>query len=249
MQLINRGMISRTLGGSTLKNISTPCTVRFSAAAPLLFLEKAATIFSMRKKTHLPQSNDPQQTDPQDVPSAIGGEVDVDQIAEADGDDARMREILATLYVPSSFTDVDVYARLNRALDLFDSIAPKDGAEDMLATQMIGVHGAAMECMRLAAEKGQDRQVRNQSLAQAEKLIILYTKQMAALDKHRGKGQQRITVERVDVQNGANAIVGSVEVNRTCACADAHTIDHGPAAPLKEVGKSKSDKRQNLQSK
>jgi len=34
---------------------------------------------------------------------------------------------------------------------------------------------------------------------------------MAALDKHRGKGQQKITVERVNVAPGGQAIVGHVQ--------------------------------------
>jgi len=40
--------------------------------------------------------------------------------------------------------------------------------------------------------------------------MSLYVKQLAALDKHRGKGQQKVTVEHVNVASGGQAIVGNV---------------------------------------
>ena len=51
--------------------------------------------------------------------------------------------------------------------------------------------------------------------------MTLYTQQLAALDKHRGKGQQKITFERVTVQRGGQAIVGNV---------DASAARHAPSA-------------------
>jgi hypothetical protein len=41
--------------------------------------------------------------------------------------------------------------------------------------------------------------------------MALYAQQMAALDKHRGRGQQKVTVEHVHVHSGGQAIVGNVE--------------------------------------
>ena len=41
--------------------------------------------------------------------------------------------------------------------------------------------------------------------------ISCYADLMLALDKHRGKGQQRVTVEHVHVHEGGQAIVGNVE--------------------------------------
>ncbi|MBO0332611.1 hypothetical protein J0X12_03235 [Sneathiella sp. CAU 1612] len=37
------------------------------------------------------------------------------------------------------------------------------------------------------------------------------TQQMEALNKHRGKGQQKMTVEHVHVNEGGQAIIGTVE--------------------------------------
>ncbi len=58
---------------------------------------------------------------------------------------------------------------------------------------------------------------REQNLKHAEKLTSIYTHQMAALDKHRGKGQQKVTVEYVHVAAGGQAMVGHIETEKTAA--------------------------------
>ena len=49
------------------------------------------------------------------------------------------------------------------------------------------------------------------NLRHAARLMGLYERQVAALDKHRGRGQQKVTVEHVHVEAGGQAIVGHVE--------------------------------------
>ena len=41
-----------------------------------------------------------------------------------------------------------------------------------------------------------------------------YAQQLAALNKHRGKGQQKVTVEYVNVEAGGQAIFGNAETKR-----------------------------------
>ena len=81
----------------------------------------------------------------------------------------------------------------------------------MLAKQMIATHSAAMECLRRAMIPDQIFEGRDQNLKHAEKLLALYAKQLEALDKHRGKGQQKVTVEYVHVAPGGQAVVGNIE--------------------------------------
>lgn len=50
-----------------------------------------------------------------------------------------------------------------------------------------------MQCMRRAMLEGQIFEGREQNLKQAAKLMGVYHWQLAALDKHRGKGQQELT--------------------------------------------------------
>jgi hypothetical protein len=51
---------------------------------------------------------------------------------------------------------------------------------------------------------------RRENLNQANKLTRSYATLVEALDRHRGKGQQHVTVEHVHVHQGGQAIVGAV---------------------------------------
>ena len=90
-------------------------------------------------------------------------------------------------------------------------IAPKDELEGMMATQLIAAHHATMECYRLAILNGQTFEVWRESLNQANKLSRTWATLLDALNKHRGKGQQKVTVEHVHVHAGGQAVVGNVE--------------------------------------
>jgi hypothetical protein len=52
---------------------------------------------------------------------------------------------------------------------------------------------------------------RRESLNQANKLVRSYATLVEALNRHRGKGQQRVTVEHVHVHQGGQVIVGTVQ--------------------------------------
>jgi len=96
------------------------------------------------------------------------------------------------------------------AIAAFREIAPKDTFEGMLAAQMLGTHNLAMACLGRAANADlADTIARNIDLA--TKLTRTFTAQVEALNSHRGKGQQKVTVEHVTVNAGGQAIVGSVQ--------------------------------------
>lgn len=99
---------------------------------------------------------------------------------------------------------------MNAAYEALESIAPQSELEGMLAAQMIATHHAGMECLRRAMLEDQTFKGRDQNLKHATKLLGLYERQLAALDKHRGRGQQKITVEHVNFHAGGQAIVGHV---------------------------------------
>jgi hypothetical protein len=48
-------------------------------------------------------------------------------------------------------------------------------------------------------------------LSKANKLSRTYATLLEALNRHRGKGQQKVTVEHVHVHEGGQAIVGAVQ--------------------------------------
>ena len=93
-------------------------------------------------------------------------------------------------------------------------IAPGDEIEGMLAAQLVGLHNAAMECLRRAMLSEQPHPARMENLSHAGKLSRSYAALVEALNRHRGKGQQKVTVEHVHVHEGGQAIVGAVTTTR-----------------------------------
>ncbi len=116
-------------------------------------------------------------------------------------------------------------------------IAPQDELEGMLAGQLVASNAAAMECYRRAMIGEQSFEGRKENLNQANKLSRTYVTLLEALNRHRGKGQQKVTVEHVHVHAGGQAVVGSVETGGGVASKKekqphAHAITHAPVAPL-----------------
>ena len=81
----------------------------------------------------------------------------------------------------------------------------------MIAAQLIAAHSAAMECYRRAMIEDQTFEGRRENLNQANKLSRTCATLLEALNRHRGKGQQKVTVEHVHVHAGGQAVVGMVE--------------------------------------
>lgn len=90
-------------------------------------------------------------------------------------------------------------------------IGPKDEIEGMIGAQLLAAHNATMECYRRAMIPEQSFEGLRENLNQANKLSRTYATLLEALNRHRGKGQQKVTVEHVHVHQGGQAIVGHVE--------------------------------------
>jgi hypothetical protein len=98
---------------------------------------------------------------------------------------------------------------INRALAAVTGIGARDETEGMLASQMVATHFAAMGILRrLKGSETIPQQDSNGNLA--VKLLRTFTMQVEALQRYRGKGQQKVTVEHVHVHSGGQAIVGAV---------------------------------------
>jgi hypothetical protein len=89
-------------------------------------------------------------------------------------------------------------------------IGPRDELEGMIAAQLLAAHNAAMECYRRAMLGEQTFEGRRENLSQANKLSRTSALLLDALNRRRGKGQQKVTVEHVHVNAGGQAIVGVV---------------------------------------
>jgi hypothetical protein len=98
---------------------------------------------------------------------------------------------------------------INRALAAVTGVGARDEVEGMLATQMVATHCAAITLLRrLKATETIPQQDSAGNLV--TKLLRTYTAQVEALNRYRGKGQQKVTVEHVHVHQGGQAIVGTV---------------------------------------
>lgn len=99
---------------------------------------------------------------------------------------------------------------VNDALAAVTGVGARDETEGILATQMIATHFAAIRALRrLKASDTIAQQNSNGNLA--IKLLRTFTMQIEALQRYRGKGQQKVTVEHVHVNAGGQAIVGAVQ--------------------------------------
>jgi hypothetical protein len=118
-------------------------------------------------------------------------------------------------------------------------IAPNDEIEGMLAAQLIAAHNSAMECYRRAMLAEQTFEGRHENLSQANKLSRSCAVLVEALNRHRGKGQQKVTVEHVTVNAGGQAIVGSVQPSGGGAPSQTeeqpHALTHAPGTPMRSA--------------
>ena len=93
---------------------------------------------------------------------------------------------------------------------------PTDAIEGMMAAQAVGLHSAAMECLRRAMIPEQSGEASGQLRRQGANLSRAFLDVVAALDRKRGKGvRQVVRVERVMVAPGGQAIVGNVQAGGT----------------------------------
>src|SRR5262245_9526694 len=119
-----------------------------------------------------------------------------------------------TIRTLSFFADSDpeeIRRERHAVVDALMGIKPGDELEGMIAAQLIAAHNASMECYRRAMLGEQTFEGRRENLAQANKLSRTFATLLEALNRHRGKGQQKVTVEHVHVHAGGQAVVGVVE--------------------------------------
>jgi hypothetical protein len=126
-----------------------------------------------------------------------------------DWNDIITRQTVEALWLKHSDSET-IDKQISAALAALIGIGPKDELEGMMAAQLIAAHNAAMDCYRRAMIGEQTFEGRRENLAQANKLSRTFATLLEALNRHRGKGQQRVTVEHVHVHSDGQAVVGVV---------------------------------------
>ena len=101
----------------------------------------------------------------------------------------------------------------NFALSVIRSIEPEGEVEAMLATQMAATH---LAMMTMARRLNHVETIPQQESAERamNKLARTFTTQMDTLKRYRAKAQQTVRVERVEVKEGGQAVVGDVSYQR-----------------------------------
>ncbi|MEM9392794.1 MAG: hypothetical protein AAGA38_02990 [Pseudomonadota bacterium] len=98
----------------------------------------------------------------------------------------------------------------NFAVGFINTMQPRDATELLLLSQMAATHEATMMLAR-RLNRAETLQQQDGAERAFNKLARTFTTQMEALKRYRAKAQQTVRVERVTVEDGGQAIVGSVE--------------------------------------
>lgn len=159
------------------------------------------------KQTHAPK---------QRKPCISIGENNQVRIADTDchdalgSDDERFVSGLVNQIVNASSKGLELdKAASGFALAVLEGIKPRDEVEAMLAAQMAAIH---MATMSFARNLNHIKTIPQQDSAEKtlNKLARTFTMQMEALKKYRSSGEQRITVQHVTVNDGGQAVVGTI---------------------------------------
>ena len=117
---------------------------------------------------------------------------------------------LANAVSPGKDADEDA---INFGLAVIAGVEPKDELETMLGLQMVAVHLATMTFTRRLAHVETIAQQDSAERA-LNRLMRTYVAQMEALKRYRTGGEQKVVVQHVNVNEGGQAIVGTVDRGR-----------------------------------
>lgn len=111
--------------------------------------------------------------------------------------------------------ELNVQAQYQNTLAAIKDLSPKDTTEAMLINQMVATHNVAMQTLSKASEllkscRYQEITLGSKTFNTASTLMRTYNMQMEALNKYRGKGQQKITVEHINIADGGKAVIGNI---------------------------------------
>jgi hypothetical protein len=100
----------------------------------------------------------------------------------------------------------------NIILSSLTALRPQDELEGMLITRMISLHFQSMKYLIMAGKEGQPAQGIDININRSTKLMRMFNESVEALNRYRRKGEQRVVVQHMQVNDGGKAIVsGTIE--------------------------------------
>jgi hypothetical protein len=132
--------------------------------------------------------------------------------SESDGfNTVLLNAVARSLWIPANLSEEERERHLAAALTAMAAFKPTDEIEAMIAAQAIAMHHASMEASRRAMHPDQPFEAAQGFRKAAANASRCFTELLSALDRKRGKAvQQRVVVERVVVNPGGRAIVGTI---------------------------------------
>lgn len=145
-----------------------------------------------------------------DIISEALGDITQNATEQWDLVNTAFKQLAETYFINDDWQDV-----ADNILSHIKSIKPQDHIELMLVTQMIATHNAAMRNFQHSVRRSgrpeyKSLELGNANLNLANKLMRTYTTQMEALNRYRGKGQQKMIIEHVNISNGGQAVIGNL---------------------------------------
>ena len=103
---------------------------------------------------------------------------------------------------------------VNAVLAFIEATEPKNEMEAALAIQMACTHAVTMAVMsRAGGAYGGDRHVALMASASA-RLLNAFANQVETMRRLRNRGTQVIRVERIEVSDAAQAVIGNINLRR-----------------------------------
>jgi hypothetical protein len=155
-------------------------------------------------------------------------------------DDLELQQELVTqvtMALPRSTSLREENRQAAAAIAALAAFKPQDALEGMLATQMVLVHHAAVECMVQAMARATP-EAQELCFRQSVRLMAMFQRQVEGLNRHRGREAPMVNVEAVNVQAGGQAVVGAVDARGSRrprgsrGCSAAQALDHRPVTML-----------------
>lgn len=115
---------------------------------------------------------------------------------------------LASSNISSEKFDIDKAKSL--CVEGISALGAQNGLESMLAAQMLSVHQLQQRSM-IYANASDNLELKTYYTNTAIKLANCFVQQANMLAKLKGVGGQKIIVERVDVHQGGQAVVGNIQ--------------------------------------
>jgi hypothetical protein len=105
----------------------------------------------------------------------------------------------------------DTAGVFNSIMNVLTAMKPADEIEGMLITRLIAIHAQSMHFLSCVANEENSHQGRETCFNRSTKLFRAYNETLETLMRYRRRGEQRVIVQHVNVNDGAQAMIGSFQ--------------------------------------